>query len=262
MGNEKNNLPEFANSGEEKVARLLGGLKRVEAPGNFDMRVRARIAQGRPTHAGTRWFPVFARVAAPALLLVAVGGYFGYDSLYREGNTEVPQVAVTAPTLPNTTEPAGVNVPAPVPSAEVAAAKPAVNSNDLVAAAPKKESASANKKPEQPGGGSLDSALREANSIILRNDAEQTGNTSAPSPAPKLSVREVFSAMGIRASHSGEGWRVSSAGGAAAAAGLLTGDIIESVNGQPVGANTVFDPKFVGRTLSVSRGGARVTISF
>lgn len=260
MVNEKNNLQEFTDAGEERVAAMLGSLKRVDAPGDFDFHVRARIAQGRPSEARTSWFPTFARVAAPAMMLAAVGGYFGYNALYDTGTVNVPVVADSAPvaTAPVVVPTLNEVEPAPASTTEVAV-KPPVNTDETVAAAPKKDTATtAVKKPDTPEGGSVDMALRETN---RPGNVVNTGNSSPVVPTSTLSVREVFSAMGIRASFSGTGWRVSSASGRAAAAGLKTGDIIETVNGKAVGANTVFDEKFSGTTLRVKRDGASIQIS-
>lgn len=259
MANEKNNFNEFADTGEEKVAAMLGSLKRVDAPADFDFRVRARIAQGRPSEKRVSWFPTFARVAAPAMMLAAVGGYFGYNALYT-GNVNVSEVADSAPVaiapvvVPTSNEVA----PAPAATTEVAVKSPG-NTDQTVAAAPKKDaSTTAVKKPETPEGGSVDMALRETK---RPGGVVNTGNSSPVIPTSTLSVREIFSAMGIRASFSGTGWRVSSASGRAAAAGLKTGDIIETVNGKAVGANTIFDEKFSGSTLRVKRDGATIQIS-
>jgi len=261
MLREEKGLQDFADAGEEKVAAMLGTLKRVDAPADFDFRVRARIAQGRPAEARVSWFPAFARVAAPAVMLAAVGGYFGYNALYDTGTVNVPIVADAGPVASAPVVVPTSNGVAPVPEAttEVAVAKPPVNTEETVAAAPKKDTNIAVKKPETPEGGSVDMALREAN---RPGNVVNTGNSTPVIPTSTLSVREVFNAMGIRASFSGTGWRVSSASGRAAAAGLKTGDIIETVNGKAVGANTVFDEKFSGSTLRIKRDGATIQISF
>ena len=54
MVNEQKNTqePEF-----EEIGRLIGGLKRVEAPKDFDFHVRARIAKGRPVERTRSWLP-------------------------------------------------------------------------------------------------------------------------------------------------------------------------------------------------------------
>ena len=264
MINENNNPQEFADAGDEKIAVMLRELKRVDAPGNFDFKVRARIAKGRPSEVRTSWFPTFARVAAPAMVLAAAGGYFGYNAIYSTGSVNVPEVVDSPPaaTAPVVVPTSNEITPAPAVTSEIATAKPPVRVEETVAATSKKDVTTPAKNPEAPEGGSVDFAVRETNTLSTRpGNVENTGNSSPVIPTSTLSVREVFSAMGIRASFSGTGWRVSSASGRAAAAGLKTGDIIETVNGKAVGANTVFDEKFAGSTLRVKRDGATIQIS-
>ncbi len=263
MLREEKRLQDFADAGEENVAAMLGTLKRVDAPADFDFRVRARIAQGRPAEKRVSWFPAFARVAAPALMLAAVGGYFGYNALYSTGTVNVPVVADAGPVAPAPVVVATSNEIAPAPAATTeVAVRPPVNTEETVAGTPKKDTTTVAKKPETPEGGSVDMALRETNTLSTRpGNVVNTGNSSPVIPTSTLSVREVFSAMGIRASFSGTGWRVSSVSGRAAAAGLKTGDIIETVNGRSVGANIVFDEKFLGSILRVKRDGASIQIS-
>lgn len=265
MLREEKRLQNFSDAGEEKVAAMLGTLKRVDAPADFDFRVRARIAHGRPADARKSWFPTFARVAAPAVMLAAVGGYFGYNALYDTGTVNVPIIADSGPIAPAPIAVQTRNEVAPAPAAptEVAVMKPTANTEETVAAGTKKDvTTSAVKKPETPEGGSVDMALRETNTLSTRpGNVVNTGNSSPVIPTSTLSVREVFSAMGVRASFSGNGWRVSSVSGRATAAGLKAGDIIETVNGKAVGANTVFDEKFAGSSLRVKRDGATIQIS-
>lgn len=290
MLNEEKRLQDLTDAGAEKVAAMLGSLAHVEAPGDFNAHVRARIAKGRPSEARSSWFPVFTRIAAPALVLMAVGGYFGYNALYQQGNVNVPEVADSQQTVPApenesqvsdslttpgqdgggdriivqpadqmTRDSIAVDRSVVQPTDEVMRDNIAVGVNVDSRLSPDKKPTNAklgaNRSVDRPGGGSVDLALRETNSV------SPTVNSNPTIPATTLSVREVFSAMGIRASHSGAGWRVSSASGRAAAAGLKAGDIIESVNGKPVDANTVFDANFTGRSLLVKRDGASIQIS-
>lgn len=95
---------ESENKDTDAVAGLLGSLPRVEAPNDFDFRVKARIAAGQP--AKIAWFPSVARVAVPLGLVLSVGGYFGYRSnYYQAAATDVATVAKsqtdsTVPTAP------------------------------------------------------------------------------------------------------------------------------------------------------------------
>jgi len=64
MGNEEQKFNE-----DESVSKLLGGLKRVDAPNDFDFRVRARIAEGKPEDTTVSW-RLAVRYAVPLVLLL------------------------------------------------------------------------------------------------------------------------------------------------------------------------------------------------
>src|SRR5688572_11070442 len=66
----------------DPVSQLLSSLKRVEAPGDFEFRVKAGIAKRNSIGGRYAWLPVTWKVAAPMGLLLVLGGYFGIGSLY------------------------------------------------------------------------------------------------------------------------------------------------------------------------------------
>jgi hypothetical protein len=92
----KNNAGEFG-AGDERVAGLLSAMKRVEAPKDFDFKVRARIAAGRPATQPSLGIPVAVRYAVPLVLLVLIGAYFGFNAFYANKQVNVPAVAESAP---------------------------------------------------------------------------------------------------------------------------------------------------------------------
>ena len=78
MSNEEQKNFDLEN---DPVRSLLGGLKRVEAPGDFDFRVKARIASGRPAGRPSSWLPALAKLSVPLAVLLLIGGFFGGGSL-------------------------------------------------------------------------------------------------------------------------------------------------------------------------------------
>ena len=83
---------------DEQIAALLGGLGRVNAPADFDFRVKAGIARGTATSSGGfRLRRGFAYAAALALLVVFgvpmvifyANRSTGVESTNLEGNTQV-----------------------------------------------------------------------------------------------------------------------------------------------------------------------------
>src|SRR5687767_1201524 len=99
---ESQNLKIEESADEQQISKMLGGLKRVEAPGDFDLHVRGRIAAGKPADKSS-WLPVPVRLAVPLVLVLLVGGYFAFNALY-------------SPAVPTTDQARSADI-APVPAA-------------------------------------------------------------------------------------------------------------------------------------------------
>ncbi|MFZ1700286.1 MAG: hypothetical protein WBO10_11065 [Pyrinomonadaceae bacterium] len=259
---EEKRLQVFADAGEENVAAMLGALKRVEAPGDFDVRVRARIAQGRPSETRSSWMPTLVRIGAPATLLLLVAGYFGYNALYQQAQMDVPVVAVaetaapqSAMPEPKATEVAASQPTVPVPQPTIA--KVEVKTPELASVAVVKKPEKITNSNTDTGGGSVDSALTVIDSLES-NAVPPANNGGLPS---ELSVKDVLGRFGISSVSTGSGWRVESVSGAAARAGVKAGDVVEAINGIPIGVNVMFAKTFVGNSLRVKRDGSVVHIS-
>lgn len=254
MGNEvlKNN-----SSSEQAISQLIGTLKRIEAPKDFDFRVNARIAAGKPVDRKVSWLPALVRYAVPLGLLLVVGGYFGLNAIYSPQAADVPVVAetkaqpapiavappvITAPVNESVVSPANQTVAVKTESA------PPSMVNKTVIREPVKKTGSPDKSTER-GGGSIDSASRDIKIITPRdantNTSVQPGS-NASVPIPTLSTSEILARLGVRM---GSGGKVESVapGSAASRSGLKAGDIIESVGGQ-------------GKSLRVRRDGKTVLV--
>src|SRR5437870_4831992 len=83
---------EQMSAADEKIVGLLAALSRVEAPNDFDFRVRARIAAGRPADTIAFRLPLAVRYGVPLALLIAVGTYFGFTRFYALNEANVPSV--------------------------------------------------------------------------------------------------------------------------------------------------------------------------
>lgn len=221
----------------DEIHRLLGTLKRVEAPKDFDFHVRARIAKGRPVEDRRSWLPASVRYAAPLLLVVmTVAGFFGYrifteDPAENSYVSRGPAVEVVTPQTQSSV-PSGLTESSVEPSNETVAALPSekpvaspekLERKDVVKPTP------GEKKDERPGGGSYEIAAPE--SKVITPDIDDT----APVPANRpvlVPVRVFLASAGINATAMSAGGEIRSVSGKAAAAGLLPGDIIQTVNVQ------------------------------
>ncbi len=265
MGNEN---PKIQDSEFEPVSRLLGELKRVEAPNDFDFRVRARIAEGKPAERSATWLPTSVRFAVPLALLLVVGFYFTFNGVYSPTNVEIPVVADVEPTgvVPLTdSRPDEVVSPSNELAADKVDARPPESGNALISKEPQRKSTSPAANSVRPGGGSLDAALTKGRQIyprglnpngrIIVKPKEFDQNALVP-------ARELFSLIGIEAIYSNSSWTIGGVrqDSVAERSGAKAGDAIEAVNDQALSEKTVFASGFTGKSLRIRRDGSSMTI--
>lgn len=230
---------EFSKTGlndEERISNLIGSLPRVEAPGDFDFRVRARIAAGRPAENRGSWLPASVRYAVPLALVLAIGGYVGFNAIYVGDVTDVPAVAELQPStasIPVAEVPARVESAASQPVAEriettatdVAVKPPTVDADKLVPPAAR--------KTEKPGGGSYVDAGTAAKTIEANTNVAPI-EPEKPEDKTALTGIALLAAARISTAPAGRGWKVVSvsAGGSGAASGVQAGDVIEAISGR------------------------------
>lgn len=246
MAHDENNF--------EQVGELLGTLKRVEPPGDFDTRVRARITQGRPDVSGS-WPLVLARIGVPAALLIALGGYFGWNALDQPVN--VPIVAeVQQQTQPEQ------------PPAQVPIDQPIIQTEQLVAGRNPETGANANlpapvtvpyRADPREEGFSEDFGITPGRRILPRglNPDRVITNANIAGNSRK-SVTEVLGMLGIAASCSAAGCRVGSVvtSSIAEKSGIKAGDVIESIDGRSLLGNATFSGSFSAGSVRVRRDGS------
>ena len=241
----------------EAVGRLVAGLPRVEAPSDFEMRVRARIASGRT--AGTSWRTPLSRVAVPAALLLAIGGYFGYFAFYQNAPYATPEIVTSPESRPLPSE------PEPGPGDHVAAAPDTVpepraaertNGSDRQPSAPRRSGT-------DDGIDTAESAVRQPQTFSQPGRANQAVQNLNPAEGgPGISPKDVFDTLGLRATFSSSAWKVGSVTPKSLAdkAGVKAGDIIEALNDQPLTEKTVLGRTFTGTSMRVRRGGQIIEI--
>jgi membrane-associated protease RseP (regulator of RpoE activity) len=249
----------------EAISRLLGGLERVDAPADFDFRVRARIADGKPSESGGSRLPLAVRYAAGLCSVLLLAGLFGFIWLYSGNNTGVPAVAVVDPQpkladrgSPSDRAAATSDVPAADERAVVNVPTADSSTRPLVKGL---EREAGNTRTElNPSGDSIESSTREAKRILPKGIS--TNPASAPKPKDfdrgvHIQAADVLILLGINATYSGSGWLVNSLtpNGAAERVGLKAGDVVEAINEQSIAETTSFSGTFSGKSLRVRRGG-------
>jgi hypothetical protein len=252
MTNEQHN---FSDHEGAEVSALLGTLRRVDAPGDFNFRVKARIAQGRPAKAARPlWATMALRLSLPAVVMATAGGYLGYRSLSSD-NFSVAAVNDVQTAAPVTSVPTQSFV-------EPATALPKQSPSDLapavtpesIAAASEQPSRTAKPTPKQAIEGKPQTDRPAGGSFVIAGSAAKTitqpdidDNDPKPDRKVIVSAAQFLSSSGVAATSAGAGGKISSVSGAAAQAGLRAGDVIESVS-------------VVAGTIRVNRDGKSLTV--
>ena len=252
---------------DEALTEMLGSLPRIEAPTNFDARVRSRIAQGTPS-SGRAWLiPSAAAVSLGSIVLAAVA--FVYLRGPEENIADMSQpvsvpVATQESPNPQFAEPRIIE-PQRVMQPVVANSKAPL---PVMVAERSGEAVTRRRNTTNKGGGSLDWAVRPTEDPKVARGMPTPGATpeSMPrqmGPVVKVSAREVLQLLGLDADFRDGGWLVKkvAATSLAGRSGVRDGDIVESIDDVKVIGSTTFENGFNGKNLTILRKGSRQTIS-
>jgi hypothetical protein len=269
---------ELLSREDEKVRQLLGSLKKIDAPKNFDFRLKARIASTNPDDFAEKssLFPIL-RFAAPLGLAVVILGVLVFNGLYSyENQTVVPPLAENFSTKPDEAAnlPVANSLSEQFVSAESNAPKPGFEDTnkkenqaypkDLDLAANTAKSKNERRIVKNDGGGSKDSAYTKAQDFKLK---DLNLNKSAANPNdfnnPKTSsIKDTLSPFGIEAVYSDNQWKVVSIkqNSAAERSGVKPNDIIEAIDKNRVPNETLPAKSSGGRNLNIVRDGKKMEI--
>ncbi|MCY7377201.1 MAG: hypothetical protein LH472_14670 [Pyrinomonadaceae bacterium] len=89
---------------------MIDGLKPVAAPNDFDIRVKARIANAKPSDFQSPRFLPILRYVLPLSVVVLLFGLFVFNSAYFSGSQNVPQIAQSIIENPTAKENPPVNI--------------------------------------------------------------------------------------------------------------------------------------------------------
>ena len=269
-----NNTDEILSLEDEKVQKMIGDLKRIDAPKDFDFRLKARIANATSTDFQPRFLPVL-RYILPLSTILVIFAFVVLNGLYFPDNQAVSQVAETVP-------PTQVEQKSPPIMPFVDERVVAKDENLVVEDLPiKKDIKSLADKPQfiavksptaklkknlsekiDNSGGSRDSASTvppinyTPKGTNLNPIVENPPNTKTLKP---LNAQEILSQLGIEAIFTDAGWKVKSV--KQEGLGVKVGDVIEAIDGEkltdkPLSAKTVEVKK-----LTIMRGAEKIEIS-
>ena len=243
--------------GDGRVSRLLAAMKRVEAPNDFDFRVRARIAAGRPAVKPSFGLPVGVRYAIPLILLVLIGAYFGLNAFYGDKYADVPAVAEApisvAPQVAPLSNDAVVSRANPTTGERAVVRKSEVINNTVPETPIKK-----GPKVDRPAGGSYVESGRQERKLYPRgfDPNARPANGKVMDRTVQIPTKDVLNLFGVSGSLGESGWKVESvtADTLAARSGVKAGDVIEAINDQALTEKMTIKGKFNGKSLRVRRG--------
>jgi hypothetical protein len=267
-----NDNANFESTDDNRISQLLSGLKRVGAPNDFDFRVRARIADGKPAAVPAFGIPAAVRYAVPLLLLLAVGAYFGFNAFYSVNSSAVPPVAGSQPfkAAPLLGSPGQDGVIGPVVANtrdEQAVAKSPDGVNSTQRTLPGANiSRNPNARTNSPDGGSLDDTSHTNKPIYPRGldpDSKPKIRSQDFQKAVQVPAKELLSVLGIVASYANSRWKVDAVieHSVAERSGVKAGDVVEAINDQRIEEKTAFSSGFSGKGLRVLRDGKLVQIT-
>jgi len=269
--NFQNGENEILSRDEARVRELLGNLERVDAPKDFDFKLKARIANAEPNDYKPRLFP-FLRYAAPLGLAILILAMVVVSGLY---STDVNSVQVADNTVQTPIE----NVILPdnsQPKEEFVATSNSTAANsekpDAPSFAANAELAEKTKKPkiqnrnaDNNGGGSKDFSFTPKSPILppgLNPDKEVEIPKDFKNLNSDTSVKDILSIIGIEASFEKNRWKVNSVkqNSRAERSGVKANDVIEAIDENRLATETISTKNVNGNKLTVVRGGEKLEI--
>jgi hypothetical protein len=268
-------------SGEQtRLWQMIDELTRVDAPKTFDFRVKAKIADSKPSDFQPSFLPVL-RYVLPIGVIVLFLGLIAFNTNYFSSSDASQQIIATVPQTAIETKVAPANS---LPSNQIAV----TNSGDAAVptsvAHPSDESnngnraeqfTAANSSPKLPvktpkknvreEGGSRDLALTSpSKKFPLGLEPNQK---IPPSPngvnAKAATDEQLWEFFGIEISSENGSRKVQTLkqDGRAERSGVKTGDVIEAIDGEKLSAEPLRTKKFGFKRLTVLRGTERVEIT-
>lgn len=266
---------EALSADERKIREMCLSLKKMDAPPDFDFKLRARLADAEPVARRPRFGFAF-RYALPALGLILALGLLAYTGGFLSSNNNAmvaggsdapptaavtPAAAVTDPATPQKSEPPNDTI-AVLPAPQIS---PKVRAIEIAGGKLNEKKRVFRDEDRNPGGGSKD--------LSLTSVSPKQPNFNAPIEIPKnprnneranaLSVKEAFSILGISAAFENGKWTVNSvtANGVGANSGIREKDIVEAIDDQPLAGETISLKNASVKTVTVTRDGARTQIT-
>lgn len=277
-----NNCPDCvkASTKQMRVWQMIDGLRRVDAPSDFDFRVKARIAKAKATDFQPRFFPAL-RYVLPLGLVVLILGLVVFNATYFSGSNSSQMVESVSP-MPNEKEISPVNsfsanqVSATNPSDGTMVGKvanvnvePVANNRERQSVTAKSSAKSRTiapkKNSDEDGGGShvlsgkAPSSARLPLGINPNQSVEILPNADNRNAITDV---QILNFIGIETVSENGSKKVKAVKPESMAerSGIKTGDVIEAIDGRQISDKPVRMETFESKKLTVVRGAEKIEI--
>ena len=284
---QKNAEDEILSVGDVKIRQMIKNLPRVDAPKDFDFRLKARIANAKSTDFQPRFLPVL-RYVLPLSVVVLIFTFVIINGVYFAGNNqtvaEVQPTPVENKIVPTNDLPFAPPEIAKIPDqitsnsdlAEPVQPKIESEKNEITRVEetkfvavklPKKTQTELPKlKTPDEGGGSLDSSYKKTEVITPRGIPSNELIEASPNIENKNDVitKQILLPRGIEIVSENGNRRVKSVkkGSVAERSGVKVGDLVEAIDGEKVSGDAERGKKLEGKQITVLRGAEKVEIIF
>lgn len=286
---QNNAEDEILSVGDVKIQQMIKNLQRVDAPKNFDFRLKARIANAKPTEFQPRFFPVL-RYVLPLSVVVLIFTFVIINGVYFAGNQQtvaevqpIPVETEIAPTndsqiappetakIPVKTAPQSDLADSNLPKVEEKKKEiiPVEETKSVAVKSPKKL------QPELPkekvinnndGGGSRDNTVTPPKVFTPKGIPSNDLVEVSPNNENKNDIltKQILLPRGIEIVSENGKRRVQSVkkGSIAERSGVEVGDLVEMIDGEKVSGDSVRGKKLEGKQITVLRGTEKVEITF
>ncbi len=270
---------------DEKICQMIGKLKRIDAPKDFDFRLKARIANAAPTDFQPRFLPVL-RYVLPLTAILLISAFVVLNGFYFADNQAVSQVADNVPQMNIEQVSSPPIMPFPVEqSANVSnSAKEKIFVADVSNQKTVQEVEKVTKKKaplvaikktpveivprenvKDGKGGSLISAgtlpsVFTPPGINLKQTFENLPN---PEDTKPLNAQEILSQIGIEAIFTDSSWKVKSVKqySLAEGSGVKVGDVIEAIDDEKLTDKPLRAKTIEVKKLTVGREAEKIEIT-
>jgi len=270
-------------SGEQtRLWQMIDGLQRIDAPNDFDFRVKAKIADSKPASFQSRFLPVL-RYVLPLSLVVLVVGLLAFNTSFFFGGNAEPQVVETVVPMPEreiapvnsfssnqvaAVDPNDVTSPSNIADADV---EPTQNNNQgkqyvAVKFPPKSRINTPRKKVKDDFVGFRDigSSKPEDKFPLGINPNQRPIKTSPNADNPNsVTDEEIWSVFGLKITRENGSRTVKTVqkNSSAERSGIEVGDVIEAIDGVKLAAEPIRAKQIQIKKLTVARGAEKIEIT-